>query len=163
MRTIARLLYLTADWRAIVAEAHRVLAAGGCLLHEWGNGELEEEWVQIREEARRLFEQAGLSEPFHPGVRSETEVDQQLEDLQLVRDGKIELGPGPGTTLREFLRRLVDGELSYIWNVPEHVRIECLPRLRRWSEERFDLDQVIPMPRDLYWMIYRERRARTAV
>jgi ubiquinone/menaquinone biosynthesis C-methylase UbiE len=69
---IARLLYLTPDWRAILGEGYRVLAGGGCLLHEWGNGQSDEEWVQIREEARKLFEDAGLRAPFHPGkqVRS---------------------------------------------------------------------------------------------
>ena len=116
---IARLLYLTPYWPAILAETHRVLAVGGSLLHEWGNGQIDEEWVQIREEARRLFEQAGVPMPFHPGVRSETEVDEQLEDLGLHRDGEVEMGPGPAITLRQFLRRVVDGELSYIWDVPD--------------------------------------------
>ncbi len=157
---IARLLYLTPDWRAILAEAHRVLVVGGCLLHEWGNGQIDEEWVQIREEARRLFEQAGIPVAFHPGIRSETEVDKQLEDLGLLRDGEVAMGPGPAITLRQFLRRVVDGELSYIWDVPEHVRAECLPRLQRWCEERFDLERLMPMPREVRWTIYRKRGAR---
>ena len=63
---IARLLYLTPDWRAILRDAHRVLAIGGCLLHEWGNGQVDEEWVQIREEGRRLFEQAGATRALPP-------------------------------------------------------------------------------------------------
>jgi ubiquinone/menaquinone biosynthesis C-methylase UbiE len=58
---IARLLYLTSDWRGILHEARRVLAVGGRVLHEWANGESEEEWVQIREKARSLFEDAGVS------------------------------------------------------------------------------------------------------
>jgi ubiquinone/menaquinone biosynthesis C-methylase UbiE len=153
---IARLLYLTPDWRAILHEAARVLAARGCLLHEWANGQSEEEWVQIREEARKLFEQAGLRAPFHPGVRSETDVDRQLGDLHFVREGQIETGSGPAITLREFLRRLVEGELSYIWNVPEDIRAECLPRLQRWSEQRFDLEQPIAVPRELRWTIHRK-------
>jgi SAM-dependent methyltransferase len=153
---IARLLYLTPDWRAILRDAHRVLAIGGCLLHEWGNGQVDEEWVQIREEGRRLFEQAGLRAPFHPGVRSETDDDCELDDLGLVREGQLEMGPGPPITLREFLRRLVEGELSYIWAVPEHVRAECLPPLQRWSEHMFDLDRPVPMPRELRWTIRRK-------
>ena len=153
---IARLLYLTPDWPAILAETHRVLAVGGSLLHEWGNGQIDEEWVQIREEARRLFEQAGVPRPFHPGVRSETEVDKQLEDLGLHRDGEVDMGPGPAITLRQFLRRVVDGELSYIWDVPAPVRAECLPRLQRWSEERFDLERLMPMPSEVRWTIYRK-------
>jgi hypothetical protein len=75
-----------ADWRVILREAHRVLAARGCLLHEWDNGQVHEEWVQVREEARRLFEAAGAWAPFHPGVRSETEVDRQRRELQLVSE-----------------------------------------------------------------------------
>ncbi len=157
---IARLLYLTPDWRRILGEAHRVLAAGGRLLHEWGNGQVDEEWVQIREEARRLFERAGLRAPFHPGVRSETEVDRQIERLRFVRECQLELGRGPAITLREFLRRLVEGELSYIWNVPEHVRTKCLPGLQRWSEQTFDLERPVPMPRELRWTIYRKDAAK---
>ena len=153
---IARLLYLTSDWRAILHEAHRVLAGGGCLLHEWGNGEGDEEWVHIREEARRLFETAGVLSPFHPGVRSEAEVDADLAQLRLVRESEIVLGSGPEITLGEFLRRLVDGELSYIWNVPDHVRADCLPRLRRWSEARFDLEARVPMPKEIRWTIHRK-------
>ncbi|HVG84729.1 MAG TPA: class I SAM-dependent methyltransferase [Vicinamibacterales bacterium] len=150
---IARLLYLTPDWRAILRDAHRVLAIGGCLLHEWGNGQVDQEWVQIREEGRRLCEQVGLRAPFHPGVRSETDVDCELDDLGLVREGQLEMGPGPPITLREFLRRPVDGELSYIWAVPEQVRAECLPPLQRWSEHMFDLDRPVPIPRELRWTI----------
>jgi SAM-dependent methyltransferase len=153
---VARLLYLTPDWRAILHEARRVLAGGGCLLHEWSNGEADEEWVQIREHARRLFEHACLAAPFHPGVRSEAEVDRHLEQLQFVRHGQVVIGPGPEITLREFLRRLVDGELSYVWGVPEHLRAECLPTLQRWSEQTFDLDRPIAMPRQLRWTIHRK-------
>jgi SAM-dependent methyltransferase len=154
---VARLLYLTEDWRAILAESDRVLAAGGCLLHQWANGTPDEEWVQLREEARRLFVQAGITAPFHPGVRSEKEVDTLLQDLGLLRDGEIDVGPGPAITLREFLRRVIDGELSYIWNLPEEVRAESLPQLQRWSEGRFDLERLTPMPRDIRWTIYRKR------
>jgi SAM-dependent methyltransferase len=156
---IARLLYLTPDWRAILEEACRVLKVDGRLLHEWSNGQADEEWVQIREEARRLFEQAGVQAPFHPGVRAEADVDRELARLGLVRETRLDLGPGPTLTLREFLRRLAEGELSYIWNVPEDVRTECLPRLDRWAAERFDLERPVPMPRELSWTINRRDAA----
>jgi SAM-dependent methyltransferase len=118
---IARVLYLTADWRRVLCEAHRVLAVGGRLLHEWGNGQADEEWVQIREKARTLFEEAGISSPFHAGVRSEREVDDDLKILGFVRSADLPIGPGPTLTLAEFLGRLIDGEFSYIWNVPKTV------------------------------------------
>ena len=153
---IARILYLTPDWRAVLREAHRVLDVGGRLLHEWGNGEADEEWVQIREKARALFDDAGVNSPFHPGVRSEREVDDALEMLGFVRSADLTIGPGPVLTLAEFLRRLVDGEFSYIWNVPKTVQEECLPVLKAWSEQRFDLGRPISMPRELRWTVYRK-------
>lgn len=153
---IARVLYLTADWRGVLREAHRVLGVGGRLLHEWGNGQVDEEWVQVREKARALFEEAGVATPFHPGVRSEREVDDDLRRLGFTRSADLPIGPGPTLTLDEFLRRLIDGEFSYIWNVPTTVREQCLPVLKAWSEQRFDLGRSISMPRELSWTIYRK-------
>jgi SAM-dependent methyltransferase len=153
---IAKLLYLTPDWRAVLTEAYRVLASGGHLLHEWGNGEADEEWVQIREKARALFEVAGVGLPFHPGVRSEVEVDKYLRVLGFVRAADLPMGPEPSLTLSEFLRRLASGELSYIWNVPKSVQEECLPRLKAWSAKTFDLERSIAMPRELRWAVFRK-------
>jgi SAM-dependent methyltransferase len=151
---IARLLYLTVDWRDVLRETHRVLEVGGRLLHEWGNGQADEEWVQIREKARSLFEEAGVPSPFHAGVRSGCEVDDTVKMLGFVRKADLPIGPGPTLTLGEFLRRLIDGELSYIWNVPRTVQEQCLPRLRAWSAQRFDLARSISMPRELCWTVY---------
>lgn len=153
---LARVLYLTADWRAVLQEAYRVLKPAGRLLHEWANGEDHEEWVQIRETARMLFEQAGVKSPFHPGARSEAEVNQYLVDLGLALKADLPAGSGPTLTLADFLRRLVDGEFSYVWNVPAHVQEGCIPVLKNWSERTFDLERSISMPRELHWMIYRK-------
>ena len=57
----ARLLYLVSDWRDVLRESVRVAKPHASLMHEWGNGTVDEEWVQIRERARRLFEEAGLA------------------------------------------------------------------------------------------------------
>jgi len=151
---IARVLYLTADWRRVLREAHRVLTVGGRLLHEWGNGQADEEWVQIREKTRALFEEAEVFSPFHPGVRSEREVDEELKVIGFVHSADLPIGPGPTLTLAEFLRRLIDGEFSYMWNVPKTVQEECLPRLKAWSEQSFDLKRSISMPRELQWTVY---------
>lgn len=110
-------------------EGHRVLVTGGRPLHEWGNGAGDEEWVQIRDQVRALFEEVGVASPFHPGVRPEP-VDESLKELGLVRRADVRIGPGPGLTLAEFLRRLVEGELSYIWNVLKNVQDPCLSRLQ---------------------------------
>lgn len=156
---IARLLYLAPDWRVVLREAHHALKPGGYLLHEWGNGNADEEWVRIREKARALFQDAGIPEPFHPGARTEVEVDAYLASLDLAQTDRVLAGPGPHTSLDEFVRRITSGELSYIWRVPKPVQEQSLPLLQLWCEQTFDLKRSFPMPRELRWAVYRKRLA----
>ena len=155
---LARILYLTADWQLALQDACKVLKPGGCLFHEWGNGAPDEEWVQIREKARTLFDAAGVKTPFHPGARSEEEIDDFLVSLGFQRANELRTGPGPAMTLREFVEKIVSGEFSYIWNVPKHLQESCLPRLKDWAENSFRLDDLVPMPQELRWTIYRKRQ-----
>jgi SAM-dependent methyltransferase len=153
---IARLLYLAPDWREVLQEAHDALKPGGYLLHEWGNGSADEEWVRIREKTRILFQDAGIKDPFHPGARTEAEVDAYLESLGLAETDRVFAGPGPDTSLDEFVRRITSGELSYIWNVPKPVQEQSLPLLQRWCEQTFDMKGSFPIPRELRWAVYRK-------
>jgi ubiquinone/menaquinone biosynthesis C-methylase UbiE len=153
---IARVLYLVADWRAVLQETHDALKPGGYLLHEWGNGTADEEWVRIREKTRVLFQDAGVAVPFHPGARTEAEVDDYLATLGLAQTDCVPAGPGPEISLREFVHRITSGELSYTWSVPKPVQEHCLPLLQRWCEQTFDLERSFPMPRELQWMVYRK-------
>jgi SAM-dependent methyltransferase len=82
---LARILYLMSDWQVVLRETYDVLKPGGCLSHEWGNGQADEAWVQIREKARALFQHAGIDSPFHPGARTETEVEEFVTKLGFVR------------------------------------------------------------------------------
>jgi SAM-dependent methyltransferase len=156
---LARVLYLMADWQKVLQQSYDVLKPGGCLFHEWGNGQADEPWVQIREKARTLFQNAGVSNPFHPGARSEADVGASLSELGFDRSNELQIGPGPSMTLHDFVERIVSGELSYIWNVPKHAQESCLPRLGKWCEDTFDLDRSIPMPREIRWTIHRKRGA----
>ena len=151
---LARILYLVPDWQNLLREARRILRQGGILFHEWGNGDASEAWVQVREKARSLFQEAGVEAPFHPGAKSEVEVDSYLRELGFYRSEQIEAGPGPTITLAEFLNRIQTGEFSYVWNVPKDVQDLCLPQLRRWCESKFDLDQPAPMPAEFLWVLY---------
>jgi SAM-dependent methyltransferase len=153
---LARTLYLMIDWREVLRETCDVLKPGGRIFHEWGNGQADEAWVQIREKARTLFQSAGVDRPFHPGARAEAEVDGALEELALVRSTDLPFGPGPSMTLRDFVGRVASGEFSYIWTVPKHVQESCLPLLEKWCEDTFDLDRPVSIPRQLRWTIYRK-------
>lgn len=153
---IARALYLMADWRLVLQKAHEVIKPGGYLLHQWGNGTADEEWVRIREKTRALFQEAGINAPFHPGAKTEVEVDAHLVTLGLIQTDRVLTGPGPQLSLREFVGRIESGELSYIWAVPKPVQELCLPLLRRWCEETFDLERSFPMPRELAWTMYQK-------
>jgi len=150
----ARLLYLVPAWKALVREAVRVARPPIRIGHEWGNGESDEPWAQVRDHTRALFEGAGVKNPFHPGARTEREIDGYILDLGLRRTGELRRPGATMHTLREFIRRIEAGEASYIWNVPESVQRMCLPELTRWAESRFDLDAPMPIPREVVWRIY---------
>ena len=154
---LARVLYVMADWRTVLQQACKVLKPGGCLFHEWGNGEADETWVQIREKTRTLFEDAGVRNAFHPGARSVAEIDDFLAGLGVDRKNELRVGPGPNMTLLQFVEKIVSGEISYIWNVPQPVRETCLPALKKWSEDTLDLKQLVPIPKELRWTIYRKQ------
>ncbi len=151
---LARILYLVADWQSLLRGAQQILRQGGILFHEWGNGDANEAWVQVREKARSLFQEAGVEAPFHPGAKSEVEVDSCLRELGFYRSEQIEAGAGPTITLAEFLDKIQTGEFSYVWNVPKDVQDFCLPQLRPWCESKFDLYQPAPMPAELLWVLY---------
>jgi hypothetical protein len=107
--------------------------------------------------ARTVFEDAGVINPLHPGARSEADVGDFLARLGLDRRDELGIGPGPRMTVREILEKIASGELSYVWNVPQQLRGSCLPALKQWSENRFDLEQAVPIPRGLRWTIYRKQ------
>ena len=151
---IARLLYLVPDWMELLREVRRVLATGGRLLHEWSNGGADEAWVQIREKLRSMFEADGVTAPFHPGVRTEDDVEALLAELGMRRVATKQFGGGHLMTIGDFLARLAGGECSYTWAVPKDILARRLPELQDWAASRFDLTREVPMPREIIWRIY---------
>ncbi len=150
---IARLLYLISDWQRVLSEALRLLKPGGRLLHEWGNGQEDEPWAQIRDHARALFENAGVPSPFHPGARTEAQVDREIAQLGLELVDRVSFGPGEMVPLSKVLEGIRAGHYSYTWNVPEPILADCLPQLESWAAGQFDMGPV-PMPREIVWNIY---------
>lgn len=153
---IARLLYLVADWREILAEALRVLHPRGRLLHEWAGGMPDEPWVRIRERLRTLLEQAGIAEPFHPGARRESDVDEFLAAAGFVAVETVNAPLDSTLTLSDFLDRIARGDFSYTWNATSEVQRTCLTELNDWVATRFDLQQLA-FARETAWKVYRRR------
>jgi hypothetical protein len=56
----------------------------------------------------------GIESPFHPGARSEAEIDSYLRSLGFLRKEQIDAGAGPAITLADFLNKIQSGELSYL-------------------------------------------------
>ncbi len=156
---IARLLYLTPDWKEVLRQARAVLRTGGYLLHEWSNGNAGESWVQLCEHLRTLLDNAGMASAFHPGARTEREVDEHVTSLGFARARRIRVGAGPSLTLAEFLNRIESGEFSYLWTVPAPLQADVIRQLRSWAAATFDLDTPLQIPSDMSWTIYRRSDA----
>jgi hypothetical protein len=67
----------------------------------------------------------------------DTEIDDELDGLPLHARGQVEMGTGRQSRFESFSDAFFEGELSYIWNVPEGVRSKCLPGFERWCERAF--------------------------
>lgn len=150
---VARLLYLVPAWRQVLDEVRRVVRPGGHVLHEWGNGDTTEEWVQVRERARAIFEEAGVASPFHPGVRTEAEVDRALAERGFALKDLVEFEADVRMTLGDFLTRIGSGECSYTWKLPPDVQRACLPKLVDWVTTHYDLTHIVASP--IVWKVYR--------
>ena len=105
-----------------------------------------------------MFLHEGVAQPFHPGVRTEDEVEVFLADLGMARIATERFGGGHLMTVADFLRRLVEGECSYTWAVPREIAGRCLPELQAWAAARFDLNREVPMPREIVWRVYAKGR-----
>jgi SAM-dependent methyltransferase len=158
---MARLLYLAADWRAILADAVRVLHPSGRLLHEWAGGTPDEPWVQIRERLRTLLEHAGIDEPFHPGARRQSDVDEFLATAGLIVVDEVKMPLDSTMTLGDFLDRMERGDFSYTWKGPPDIQKACLADLKEWATTCFDLSQQA-FARETSWKIYCRRQDRSA-
>jgi hypothetical protein len=131
---------LTPDWQEILVDALRVLGDGGRLFHEWANGTPVEPSSLIKERLRTLLEEAGVAEPFHPGVRRESDVDAFLSDRGRELVDAVEVPLDGGMAVGDFLGRIEAGEFSYTWSAPPAVKDRCLAALRTWASERFDMN-----------------------
>ena len=154
--SLARVLYLIPGWQSYLSEVHRVAAPAGVLLHEWGNGVPSSPWVRYREELRTRLARLGHANTFHPGVRTEAEIEAYLSELGWRCQASVPSGPGTSMTLGHFITMVETGEASYLWHVPDEIKTTLVPAMRDWASDSLgNFDQPIELPGGACWRVYR--------
>ena len=151
----ARVFYLIDNWQGALDEIQRVLKPDGVFLHDWGNGDPEENWVRVREALRSQLEQKGIANNFHPGVRSEAVLNSYLEDKGFSEIGCVSAGEGVKHTLQGFIQLIAQKTCSYLWDVENDVCEREVAELTQWALEEFgDLETAFNLPKHCYWRIF---------
>ena len=152
----ARVFYLIKDWQGILDEIRRVLKPGGVFLHDWGNGDPDEDWVRIREALRQQLSSNGIASTFHPGVRSEVTLNEYLSQIGFSEIAYVSAGEGVPHTLRGFIDLIAQKTCSYLWDVIDEVCEEEVAELTQWASQEFqDLDKPFNLPKHCYWRVFR--------
>lgn len=155
--SLSRALYLIADWRLCLAQAARVLKPGGAFIHEWGSGSETDVYGRIRGHLRDLLLKAGVTQIFHPGARTEAQVEKAIFALGFTAVGAVETGPGISITPRKFIEKIVNKECSYLWDVKADIADPAMEKVWDYARSEFgDLDQEISMPENSWWRVYKK-------
>lgn len=154
--SLSRALYLIADWRDVLGEAARVLKPSGIFIHEWGSGSETDVYGLIRSHLRNLLLKAGVKQIFHPGARTETQVERELFARGFEAVGAVETGPGLSITPRKFIDKIISRECSYLWDVSDNIATPAMEKVWAYAKSEFgNLDQEIFMPENSWWRVYR--------
>jgi len=152
----ARVFYLIQNWRGALDEIKRVLKPGGVFLHDWGNGDPDEDWVRIRETLRNQLTAKGIENNFHSGARSETEINTHLIGSGFSEIDCISAGEGVEHTLRGFIDLIAQKTCSYLWDIEDRVCEEEVADLTQWASQEFgNLEATFKLPRHCYWRAFR--------
>ena len=87
-----------------------------------------------------LLEEAGVVQPFHPGVRQESDVDAFLSECGCALLDVVDVPLEGAMPVGDFLGKIEAGEFSYTWSVPASVKDRCLAALRSWTSDRFEMN-----------------------
>lgn len=154
--SMSRALYLIADWRDVLGEASRVLRPNGVFIHEWGSGSETDVYGLIRGHLRNVLLKAGVKQIFHPGARTEAQVEQALSARGFEAVGAVEAGPGLSITPRKFIDKIINRECSYLWDVSDDIAGPAMEKVWDYARRELgDLDQEIFMPENSWWRVYR--------
>jgi SAM-dependent methyltransferase len=144
-------LHLIADWRAVLAEAVRVVAPGGAFLVNLGAYGGPRHEIQLR-----FAEITGISvEPIGLGWGAFDELDAEMATHGASVRLLDPVGEGGEERLRSFLDEIRQDLFSWTWRVPEDVRLRAVDELEPWARERFgDLDEVRRYDHATVWRAY---------
>lgn len=147
------LFHLVKGWEGGVAEAHRVLKAGGFFLISWHRRMHDSPNRLIRQELARLAEKHGASTK-RPGVQTEEEIIQELAKWgHPPRIVDVVEWTEPATPA-EILAEIDQQIHSETWMIPRAVLDAVMPDLRAWAEDHFgDLNRAILSPYHFRWVI----------
>ncbi len=145
-------MHLIPSWRTALEELVRVVAPGGVVVVQLGDGSPGRQG-EIR---RRCCGLVGLSEQ-PPGLN--------WGDTQTLDGAMAALGCGLrllGPVRHEHRERLSDyldevdaGMYSWTWRIDEAVRREAVAAIRSWAEERWGpLEQEITVTTEAFWRAY---------
>ena len=153
---MARALYLIENWQDALAEMARVLSPSGYFIHEWGSGEPGTTIVRLRERLRDRLLEMGVEQIFHPGARTEADVIAHLSALGFQQCGAVKTDLGVEMTLQGFIDKIANHECSYLWGVSADISKTAVTELTDWAAGEFgSLDQIVGVPGDTYWRVYR--------
>jgi SAM-dependent methyltransferase len=144
-------LHLIPDWRAVVAEALRVVRPGGVFLVNLGayGGERDEIKDRFAELVGLKLDPIGIHWDDYGALDAVlVELGARPRELPPVHEG----GDDP---LGLFLDGIRDNLYSWTWVVPEDDRLRAHEEVRRWAAERFgDLDAPRPYERATRWRAF---------
>jgi len=133
-----------------------VLRPNGVFIHEWGSGSETDVYGLIRGHLRNVLLKAGVKQIFHPGARTEAQVEQALSARGFEAVGAVEAGPGLSITPRKFIDKIINRECSYLWDVSDDIAGPAMEKVWDYARRELgDLDQEIFMPENSWWRVYR--------
>jgi len=142
-------LHLVPAWRAVIAEAARVLRPRGLLFVDAGDGD------RGNPVERKFFEVVGM-EFRHPGLGGIPELQQEARLQGAREEAPIEVPVVHELRLADYIDQLEAGLFSRCWSLDEQTRRRAAAATREWATEALvDITQVVTYERPVTIRLFR--------